>query len=81
MGQDVIQLGLEIHMYTMTFSDWGTKINGTWGTHDGDPGEVALKGIKTGDTDLYGCNIQYEWDNHNEAAYDKANRDRWRNRY
>jgi hypothetical protein len=79
--EGVIELMSESKLYKMTFSDGRRKISGTWGVR-GDPGEVTFKGVKIQNGSAYlECNIGYEWDNHFEAAYDKADRDRWRNRY
>lgn len=81
-GEGVIQLRSENYLYEMTFSDGGRRVTGTWGSHDADPGTVKFSGVKTSYHGVYrGMNIQFEWGNLDEAAYDQANRDRWRRRY
>lgn len=81
-GEDVIELRSEHDLYKMTFSDGGKSVKGTWGTKNSDPGTVRFNGVKTEDLNPHErCKIQREWDNLDQAAYDKANRDRWRRRY
>jgi hypothetical protein len=59
----------------------GRKVTGTWGTYNSDPRPVEFSGVKIGNHDAYASmGIQSHWDDHNQAAYDKANRDRWRRR-
>lgn len=75
----MIELGSDHHLYEMTFSDDGKRVKGMWGTRNADPGVVEFTGIKTGDISPYqDCNIQHEWDEHDQRAYDRANRNRWR---
>jgi hypothetical protein len=80
-GQGIIQLRSENDLYEMTFSDGGRSFTGTWGSHDADPGTVKFSGVKTYDGVYQDMNIQFEWGSLDEAAYDRANRDRWRRRY
>jgi hypothetical protein len=81
-GKDVIELRSDSHLYKMTFFDSGRRVKGTWDTQDSDPGDVRFQGVKTEDLSPYErCNIQREWDGLDQAAYDKANKDRWRRRY
>lgn len=42
-----------------------------------DPGNVTLNVGENWDRTRR-CNIEYEWDNHSQGAYDKTNRDGWR---
>ncbi|KAF7854508.1 uncharacterized protein EAF02_011683 [Botrytis sinoallii] len=77
--QDIIQLGSDSRSYTMTFSRGVKRVNGVWGTHDGDPGTVEFTGRKVSEEDIFsGSGILHEWTNHNQHAYDAANRARWR---
>jgi hypothetical protein len=81
-GEDVIELRSDGYLYKMTFSDGGLTVQGIWGTHNSDPRDVRFRGVKTGEISPYeSCDIQSEWNGLDEAACDKANRDRWRNRY
>ncbi|TGO33181.1 hypothetical protein BHYA_0262g00200 [Botrytis hyacinthi] len=77
--QDIIQIGSDSRFYTMTFSRGGKRVNGVWGTHDGDPGTVEFTGRKVSEEDtLSGSVVIQGWTNHNERAYDAANKARWR---
>ena len=76
-GEDVIQLREDNRLYSMTFSDGGKKVKGTWGIREADPGDVNFTGTKTGEC-YDGMSIQYEWQDLDEQAYKRANRDRWR---
>ncbi|KAF4628938.1 hypothetical protein G7Y89_g9216 [Cudoniella acicularis] len=78
-GEDVIKLGSDSCLYKMIFSNGGKSVKGTWGTHNSDPGNVKFQGVKAGDLGPYTMfNIQDKWDGLNQAAHDKANRNRWR---
>ncbi|TGO82469.1 hypothetical protein BPOR_0824g00010, partial [Botrytis porri] len=77
--QNIIQLGSDSRSHTMTFSRSGKIVNGVWGTHDGDPGTVEFTGRKVSKEDMFsGRGVLQEWTNHNERAYDAANKARWR---
>ncbi|TEY76405.1 hypothetical protein BOTCAL_0059g00350 [Botryotinia calthae] len=64
--QDIIQLGSDSYAYTMTFSRAGTRVNGVWGTCDGDPGTVEFTGEKISEEDTFARDgILQEWMDHN----------------
>lgn len=44
--QDIIQIGSDSYLYTMTFSGGGRTVDGIWGTQDGPPGPVTFTGVK-----------------------------------
>lgn len=75
--QDIIQLGSDSRCYTMAFSRGGKRVNGVWGTHNGDPGTVEFTGRKVSEEDiLSGSGVIQGWTNHNERAYDAASKAR-----
>lgn len=78
VGEDVIQLGEDNHLYSMTFSENGMHMKGTWGCQNGEPGTISFTGVKAGYGGYGGMDIQREWNARNEAAYDGANRNRWK---
>jgi hypothetical protein len=75
-GEEVIILGSEKSVSRMKFSNGGNTVEGTWNSTSGDPGEVKFTGTKTGGHGY--VDIHQEWRDHNEVAYGKADRDRWR---
>lgn len=77
VGEDVIQLGSDNDLYSLTFSKNGKYMQGTWGCLNGEPGTVNFIGVKVGNA-YNEMDIHGEWKSRNEAAYDKANRDRWK---
>ncbi|CAG8954549.1 hypothetical protein HYFRA_00004465 [Hymenoscyphus fraxineus] len=77
-GEGVIQLREDNYLYSMTFSKNGNYVEGNWGCRDGEPGVVHFTGVKDNSDGGYGMSIEREWKARNQAAYDKANRDRWR---
>jgi len=78
MGEEIIQLGSDNFTYKMKFLHGGKRVKGTWGTHDSDPGNVQFGGVQTSESDgSPGFRIRYAWKDYNEAAYNKANRERW----
>ncbi|KAM3156586.1 hypothetical protein ABEW05_002900 [Botrytis cinerea] len=77
--RDIIQLGSDSYAYTMTFSRADTRVNGVWGTCDGDPGTVEFTGKKVSEEDTFARDgILQEWRDHNQRAYDAVNTERWR---
>lgn len=76
-GEDVTQLGEDGAVYKMEFSEGGKVVRGTWGTMESDPGPVNFTRRKV-DGSVGGMDIDGEWQDHDQKAYDKANRDRWR---
>lgn len=79
----MIQLREDYVLYKMTFSEGGRVIHGTWGTRESDPGDGKFFGRKIDDEIVWRAgflNIDREWRNYDEKAYEKANRDRWKRR-
>ena len=77
--RDIIQLGSDLYAYTMTISRAGTRVNGVWGTCDGDSGTVEFTGKKVSEEDTFARDgILQEWRDHNQRAYDAVNTERWK---
>ncbi|KAF4626032.1 hypothetical protein G7Y89_g12133 [Cudoniella acicularis] len=58
----VLEQDADGNLYTMTFSEGGKKMSGTWGTLHPIPGNVSFSGVKVAEGDPFEtCNIGREW--------------------